>query len=47
MKGFDSRWKDFPDYIYGVTKEIWEDRNIARSITIMQMISTCFRPRPL
>ena len=29
MKGFDSRWKDFPDYIYGVTKEIWEDRNIA------------------
>ena len=29
MKGFDPRWKDFPDYIYGITKEIWEDRNIA------------------
>jgi predicted ester cyclase len=29
VKGFDERWKDFPDYILGVTKEIWEDRNIA------------------
>lgn len=29
MKGFDPRWKDFPDYIIGITKEIWEDRKIA------------------
>jgi hypothetical protein len=29
MKGFDPRWKDLPDYILGITKEIWEDRNIA------------------
>ena len=29
MKGFDPRWKDFPDYIIGNTKEIWEDRGIA------------------
>ncbi|MCU0912822.1 MAG: ester cyclase [Rhodobacteraceae bacterium] len=29
MKGFDPRWKDFPDYILGITKEIWEDRGIA------------------
>ena len=29
MKGFSSRWKDFPDYILGVTREIWEDRGIA------------------
>jgi len=28
LKGFDSRWKDFPDYIIGITKEIWEDRQI-------------------
>lgn len=28
MKGFDERWKDFPDYIIGITKEIWEDRGI-------------------
>lgn len=28
MKGFDKRWKDLPDYILGVTKEIWEDRNV-------------------
>ncbi len=29
MKDFSNRWKDFPDYIVGVTKEIWEDRGIA------------------
>jgi predicted ester cyclase len=29
MKGFNQRWKDFPDYILGITKEIWEDRGIA------------------
>ncbi|WP_281930415.1 ester cyclase [Roseibium album] len=29
MKGFDSRWKDFPDYIIGITREIWEERKIA------------------
>lgn len=29
MKGFSSRWKDFPDYIIGITREIWEDRGIA------------------
>lgn len=28
MHGFDVRWKDFPDYIIGITKEIWEDRKI-------------------
>ncbi|MGI9487682.1 MAG: ester cyclase, partial [Geminicoccaceae bacterium] len=28
MKGFDPKWRDFPDYIIGITKEIWEDRNI-------------------
>ena len=29
MKGFSNRWTDFPDYILGITKEIWEDRGIA------------------
>lgn len=29
MKGFDPEFKDFPDYILGITKEIWEDRGIA------------------
>ena len=28
MKGFDPRWKDLPDYILGITREIWEDRRI-------------------
>jgi hypothetical protein len=29
MKGFDSRWKDPPDFIIGITRQIWEDRQIA------------------
>jgi len=29
MKGFDPRFKDLPDFILGITKEIWEDRGIA------------------
>ncbi|GAA6207863.1 hypothetical protein NBRC116601_11560 [Cognatishimia sp. WU-CL00825] len=29
MKGFNPKFKDFPDYIIGITKEIWEDRGLA------------------
>jgi predicted ester cyclase len=29
MQGFDPKYRDFPDYIFGITKEIWEDRGIA------------------
>jgi hypothetical protein len=29
MRGFDPRFKDLPDFILGITKEIWEDRGIA------------------
>ncbi|WP_061017273.1 ester cyclase [Vibrio splendidus] len=29
MVGFDSKWQDFPDYILGITKEIWEDRGLS------------------
>ena len=29
MKGFDPKFRDFPDFIIGITKEIWEDRGIA------------------
>ncbi|MCJ8324612.1 MAG: nuclear transport factor 2 family protein [Rhizobiales bacterium] len=29
MKNFDKKWRDFPDYIIGITKEIWEDRGLA------------------
>ena len=28
MKGFAEKWKDLPDYILGITKEIWEERGI-------------------
>ncbi|MBM7069673.1 ester cyclase [Actibacterium sp. 188UL27-1] len=27
--GFDPKWKTFPDFILGMTREIWEDRGIA------------------
>lgn len=29
MQGFSQKFKDFPDYILGITKEIWEDRGVA------------------
>lgn len=29
MKGFSNRWTDFPDYILGITRDIWEGRDIA------------------
>lgn len=29
LPGFDPKWKDFPDYILGITHEIWESRQIA------------------
>ena len=28
MKGFAEKWRDLPEYILGITKEIWEDRGI-------------------
>ena len=28
MKGFNNKFKDFPDYILGITNEIWEKRGI-------------------
>ena len=29
MQGFSNQYKDFPDYILSITKQIWEDRDIA------------------
>ena len=29
LHGFDPKFTDFPDYIIGITKEIWEDRGIS------------------
>ncbi|MBW4984228.1 ester cyclase [Mameliella sp. CS4] len=28
MRGFDPKWQDVPHFIIGITKEIWEDREI-------------------
>ena len=28
LQGFGAQWKDLPDFIIGITKEIWEDRNL-------------------
>ena len=30
MRGFDLKFIDFPDYILGITKELWEDRRVAK-----------------
>ena len=32
MRGYSDQWKDFPDYIIGITKEIWEDRGVGPKI---------------
>ena len=32
MRGFDGRWRDFPDYILGITAEIWEGRGVGPGI---------------
>lgn len=32
MKGFDDRFADFPDYILGITREIWEDRGLGARV---------------
>ena len=29
LKGVNPKWKDLPDYIIGITKEIWEDRGVS------------------
>jgi len=30
LPGFDEKWRDAPDYILGITEEIWEERRIER-----------------
>jgi predicted ester cyclase len=37
MKNFDPKWRDFPHFVIGITKEIWEDRQIA-------LLDTCYAP---
>ena len=37
MKNFDPKWRDFPHFIIGITKEIWEDRQIA-------LLESCYAP---
>lgn len=37
MKNFDPKWRDFPHFIIGITKEIWEDRGI-------HLLETCYAP---
>ena len=45
MQGFESRWKDFPDYILGITKEIWEDRCIGQESAAIDLLRTAARQR--
>lgn len=32
MRGFSNKFEDFPGYILGITKEIWEDRGLGRAM---------------
>lgn len=32
MRGFDNKWADFPDYILGITHEIWEGRGLGAKL---------------
>ena len=38
MQGFDDRFRDFPDYILTITREIWEDRGLGVSM------KACYAP---
>jgi hypothetical protein len=29
MRGFSQKWRDVPDFILGITKKIWEDRQFS------------------
>ncbi len=37
MKNFDTKWRNFPHFIIGITKEIWEERQI-------HLLETCYAP---
>ena len=28
MKGFDKKYKDFPDFILKITEQIWENKDV-------------------
>ena len=32
MRGFEERFRDLPDYIYKITREIWEERGVGGSL---------------
>ena len=38
MKGFDSQYANFPDWINGITHEIWEERGIDK---LLYLYSDC------
>ena len=38
MHGFSDKYKSFPEYIIGITKEIWEDRGINTVRTIILLL---------
>lgn len=37
LEGFDKKWSDFPDYIIGITREIWEQTAIVQQLGIEPM----------
>jgi len=54
MKGFDSKFKDLPDYILKITYQIWEEKNVesimqyyAKDIPVRSPEGIIFGPEPV
>ena len=47
MKGFSNQFKNLPDYILKITKEIWEDRAFLPYIITTHLIFPYAFPRAL
>ena len=42
MKGLDPKFVEIPDYIIGITRELWEDRRIAKVHDCQEpLLKTC------
>ena len=45
MHGFSDKYKSFPEYIIGITKEIWEERGISTLHEYYCLLYTSPSPR--
>ena len=38
MKNFDKKYRDFPDFILKITKQIWEGKDVDSIVNFIQKI---------